>query len=304
MDTVSREAVETFIGKNARRHALGQKVDRETARARAEEVREEAALARHALLAGGIDPERLDALAAARSRRRRELAERAHDRAIQASPKIAKLLSELTPALPPADPTQVIIDEVTFIRSFADAGAVYDSNIESLNSWARYEVDGSGGAVGEAGTGRLSFYTLWQNPRRESVVVAAGARLVANASLSVDADFNGVAAWFIEGSKASANVRARTTVWAIWDSTVSAIVQETVLANAVATGGFFGGDDSASIAFNDFLPASGFFVPAQAYILIEVELRTEWLATNGSIKLDAQSGSFQISVPHLILTLT
>lgn len=303
MDTASRETAEVFIEKAAGRPGPGQREAPETVRARAEAAREEAALARAELLAGGLDAKRLDSLAEGRAKARQERLEQGRRRAIEASDAIGRRLAELTPIVLPADPMNVIIDRVTFIRSFAGAGAVVDSDIGSLDSWARYRLSVSAGMT-ESGTGRLSFFTLWRNPRTEPVVVTAGARLVVNAHLSVDADWNGVAAWFIGGSEARATVRARTTVWAMWDSTLKSIVHDRILADAGATGGFFGGDDSASIAFNEFLPASGFAVPAQASILIEVELLTEWVATSGSIHLDAESGAFKVSVPHLILTLT
>jgi len=206
----------------------------------------------------------------------------------------------------PCRPTQSskIIEEVTFIRSFADAGTVLDSNIGTADNWAKYRLSGSSGGVKESGTGRLSFFTLWRNPHGRTITVAAGARLVVNAHVGVDADWNGVAAWFISGSDARATVRARTTVWAVWDSSVSAIVNDRILADVGASGGFFGDDDSTTIEFNDFLSASGFLVPGHAYILIEVELMTEWSAANGAVALDAASGAFQVAVPHLILTLT
>lgn len=303
MDTTSREAAEAFIEEAMARPAPGRRQDAETLRVRAEAAKQDAELARVELLTGGIDPKRLDALAAERSKARRERAEQSHRRAVDASEAVARHLLELTPA-PPTDPVNIILDRVTFIRSFAGAGAVVDSDISSLHSWARYRLSASGSSIGDSGTGRLSFFTLWRNPRTTPVVVTAGARLVVNAHLSVDADWNGVAAWFISGSEARATVRGRTTVWAMWDSTLKSIVHDQILADAGATGGFFGGDDSTSVAFNEFLPASGFFVPAQASILIEVELLTEWVAANGSVHLDAESGSLQVSVPHLILTLT
>jgi hypothetical protein len=303
MDTTSREAAEAFIEEAMARPAPGRRQDAETLRVRAEAAKQDAELASVELLTGGIDPKRLDALAAERSKARRERAEQSHRRAVDASEAVARRLLELTPALP-ADPVNIILDRVTFIRSFAGAGAVVDSDISSLHSWARYRLSASASSTGDSGTGRLSFFTLWRNPRTTPVVVTAGARLVVNAHLSVDADWNGVAAWFISGSEARATVRGRTTVWAMWDSTLKSIVHDQILADAGATGGFFGGDDSTSVAFNEFLPASGFFVPAQASILIEVELLTEWVAANGSVHLDAESGSFQVSVPHLILTLT
>jgi hypothetical protein len=97
-------------------------------------------------------------------------------RRVHASDEIARRLVKLTPVLPVSDfptniiidpdaPTSVIIDQVTFIRSFAGAGAVVDSHIGSLDNWARYELlDSAGipdanGFLGH-GTGRLSFLTL------------------------------------------------------------------------------------------------------------------------------------------------
>jgi len=279
--------------------------DRQYDGARADAAREEAELARRELVAGGLDLQRLDKLAAERSKARRSRAEQAHAQAVEASVAAGRRLAELTPLLAlPADPVLEIIEKVTFIRSFADAGTVLDSNIGTADNWAKYRIRGSSGGVKESGTGRLSFFTLWQNPHGRTITVTAGARLVVNAHVGVDADWNGVAAWFISGSDARATVRARTTVWAVWDSNISAIVHDHVLADVGASGGFFGDDDSTTIEFNEFLSASGFLVPGHAYILIEVELLTEWSAANGSVTLDAASGAFQVAVPHLILTLT
>jgi hypothetical protein len=286
MDKEAREAAEAFIEQAAGRAAPARETDNQTARARAEAAREDAELVRRELMrlcgsgsaaprrqdAGRIDVERLDALAVERSDARRARAEQARRRAIDASDVVARRLAELTPILPvPADPVNVIIDRVTFIRSFADAGVVVDSGIDSLDSWARYRLNASGDSVQQSSAGRLSFFTVWQNPRSEPVVVTAGAQLIVNAYLSVDADGNGVGAWFGFRSEARATVRARTTVWYVPDSAVHAIVYDAILDDAGASGGFFGDDDSASIAVNEFLPAAGFAVPAQESILIEVE---------------------------------
>ncbi len=197
----------------------------------------------------------------------------------------------------------MIVDRVTFIRSFAGAGVVTDSQIGSLDSWARYRLEVSGDSVGSSGTGRLSFFTLWRNPRSKRILAEVGARVVANMHLAVDAEWNGVAAWFISGSEARATVRARTTVMAMWDSSVQSVVSDVILGSAGATGGFFGGDDSTTIVKNEFLPGSAMSIPANASVLIEVSVLTEWVAMNGSIDLDAASGDFQVAVPHLIITI-
>jgi hypothetical protein len=291
MDTEAREAAEAFIEQAAARAV--HETDDETARARAQAAREDAEIVRRELMrlqgAGRIDVERLDALAAERSDARRARAEQTRRRAIDASDVVARRLAKVTPMLPVfGEPIgSWDIEQVTFIRSFADAGVVVDWDIASGDSWARYRLNAPGDAVRESGTGRLSFFTVWQNSLTEPVVVTAGAVLVVNAHLSVDADGGGVAAWFFGNSEARATVRARTTVWYVPDSTINAIVYDGILDDAGATGGFFGDDDSASIAVNQFLqPVAGFGpVPAQESILIEVELRTEWVARNGSVSL-------------------
>lgn len=309
MDTQSREAAEAFVEKAAAtRSDFARRDHPENRKARAAALAEEAALARAELSRSGLDVKRLDDLAAERAKSRSERAAHARRRAIEQSSAAASSLAGLTPTLIalPAEPINEIIDRVTFIRSFIGAGAVVDSDIATLDSWARYKLEASGDAIGRRGVGRLSFFTLWRNPRTTAVVVAAGARLVVNAHISVDASWSGVASWFSinGGSDARATVRARTTVWAMWNSAVNAIVQDRVLADVAAQAGFFGEDDEASIEFNEFLSASGFVVPAKEAILIEVELLTEWYLEGGTLSLDAESGSFQVSVPHLILTLT
>src|SRR4029077_17408276 len=90
------------------------------------------------------------------------LAGEQRQKVIKASAAVAKWLSGRLPVLP-ADPMNVIIDRVTFVRSFAAQGVVTDSNIGSLDSWAKYKFQHSGDAIGETGTGKLSFFVLWQN---------------------------------------------------------------------------------------------------------------------------------------------
>ena len=85
---------------------------------------------------------------------------------------------------------------------------------------------------------------------------------------------------------------------------INSIVSDVILGTVDATGGFFGGDDSTSLAVDQFMPGAGVFVPAEAFILIEVSLVTEYQLLDGSVDLDADSSSFQVSVPHLIITIT
>lgn len=297
-----RQAAETFIEKViAPRRAIPHPDDA-AVRALAEFARENAELARKQLAAGGIEAKPLDDLAAERSKARAKLVKDVHRRAVEASAAAANRLRDMAPVILPVEPMDTVIDQVTFIRSFAGQGAVLESNIGPSNNWARYRLESTSDLWN--GTGRLSFFTLWQNQLSVPAIVMARANLVINAQLSCDGDWSGVAAWVGMSSVASAKVRLMTTVWGM-DSSVSSIVQQQDVAEVGVDGGFFGGDSSTPIEFNQVLPATGVVVPADAYVLIEIEVLTDWSANGGaSVTLDAESGSHRIDLPQLILTVT
>lgn len=298
-----REKAEAFVEKVVVPRRQPPSRDPQAVRARAELARENRDLARRELQRAGLDVDRLDSLAAERSKLRKQLADQAHRRAVDASAAAAHRLGEMVPIIPPPL-IDVTLDEVTFIRSFADQGAVVDSNVAPGDNWARYELEVThDNAFTESGTGRLSFFTLFQNPKSRVMTLTASVQLAVNAHLRVDADWNGVAEWFFPDSEARATVRARTTVWSM-DSSNSAVVADQVLGDASANGGFFGGGNDSSIGFNDILSASGVPIPKNAWVLIEVELHTDWTTLNGQVHLDAQSGDFRVSLPQLLLTLT
>lgn len=294
-----RKAAEDFIEKVIVPRRTARPSDPETARAREELDRKDLELARRELVESGLNLERLEKLAAERSKERKKLAEATRRRAVDASAEVARHLKDLAPVILPADPVDTVIDQVTFIRSFAGQGTVIDSNIGPSDNWARYRLE-SGNASLDL-PGRLSFFTLWQNRQNSSTILIARPNLVVNAHLSCEADAGWIGHWLGFTGQARATVRARTTVWSM-DSSVSSIVHDQVLGAAVARGGFFGDDSSESIALNEILPASGVAIPPQAYSLIEVELLTEWQALHGSVELDAEAGSHRVDVPQLIIT--
>lgn len=314
MDKDPRKAAEAFIEKVVVPRRRAPCPDRMAARARAELDREDLELAKRELVATGLDPNRVDKLAAERSKLHKKLAEETRRKAVESSAEAARRLKDRAPVILPIDPIDTVIDQVTFIRTFADQGELVDSNIGPSDNWAKYRMehpikespsDESPGdeSPGDAwyGIGRLSFFTLWQNRQTSPTIVMARPNLVINALLSVGADGNGIGSWFGFTSEGRASVRARTTVWSM-DSSVSTIVHDQVVGEAAAYGTFFGGSDSASIEFNELLAATGVAVQAQAYTLIEVELRTEWAARHGSIDLDAESESYRVDLPQLVLT--
>jgi hypothetical protein len=293
-----RDEAEAFIEKVIVPRRAERQADDKCAAERTKLAAEELKLAKRELAEGGLDPERLDKFAAERSKARKKLAEESHRRAVADSAAAAGRLGGLTVHIPPLEPLDTVIDQVTFIRSFIGQGQLLDSNIGPGDNWAKYRMESSGAWDG---TGRLSFFTLWQNKQNSPTVIIARPQLVVNAHLSCDADWNGVASWFGMDSEARGTVRARTTVWGM-DSTISSVVHDEVLAAASASGGFFGDDSSKSIEFNQLLPASGVTVDAQAFALIEVELFTEWHANSASVVVDAQDGSRRVDVPQIVLT--
>ena len=294
-----RKAAEDFIEKVVVPRRGSPRADPKANQARAELAREELELAKRELVEGGFKPERLDKLAAERSKAHKKLAEESRRKAVEASAAAADRLKDLMPVIFPIEPLETVIDQVTFIRSFAGQGVVVDSNIGPSDNWARYRLESASDSFD--GTGRLSFFTLWQNEQNTPTTLTARPNLIVNAHLSCDAEWNGVASWFGFNSEARATVRARTTVWSM-DSSISAIVHDQVLATAGVSGDFFGDDSSKSIEFNELLPASGVAVPPQAFMLIEVELLTEWHAHGGSVELDAEAGSHRVDVPHLVIS--
>lgn len=297
-----RKAAEAFIEKVIVPVRTAQRQNTARQQATAKLAADQMQQAHRELAAGGLDPKRLDKLAAEQAKARKKLAEDARKQAVKESAAAASRLKGLVPIIVPLEPMQTTIDTVTFIRTFADQGSLLETNIGPSENWARYRLDSTSDAWN--GTGRLSFFTLWQNPLSVAATIVAQANLIINANLSCNGDWAGVASWFGMSSVANAKVGLRTTVWGM-DSSVSSIVDQEDVAQVGVDGGFFGGDSSQAIEFNQLLPATGVVVPKETYVLIEVEVLTDWSAnTDASVTLDAESGSHRIDLPQLLLTVT
>lgn len=299
--TDPRKTAEEFIDKVLAPARAQRNGDPEHLKARVELDRRDLELARRELAEGGLKPDRLDKFAAERAKDRKKLAEETHRRAVDASAAAAARLKDLIPVIVPFEPMETIIDQVTFIRSFAGQGTVLESNIGPSENWARYRLDSTSDSWD--GTGRLSFFILWKNEHDSPTVMTAKPNLVINANLSCNGDWSGVASWFGMSSKASATVGLRTTVWGMDSSVKSIVFEEDDIAHVSVDGGFFGDDSSTSIEFNETLAASGVVVPANTYVLIEVEVLTQWNAnTDASVTFDAESGSHRVDLPQLVLS--
>lgn len=295
-----RDEAEAFIDTviaPARAASVGDPAAR---RARTELAYENRKLAERELAESGLNPERLNKFAEARSALGKKRADEDRRRAIDLSADAARRLADFGQLIFPADPTETVLNEVTFIRSFAGQGSVIDSNIAPGDNWAKYKLRGDGNEIWD-GTGRLSFFTLWQNPFNSNVVVTPRTSFSVNARLSCDAEWSGVADWFGLGSEGRATVSARTTVWGM-DASQRSVVDERELGSVNVSGGFFGDDASHSIEFADVLQGAGVVVLPSAYMLFEVEVATDWHANSGaSVTLDAESGSHLVLLSQMVL---
>jgi hypothetical protein len=292
---------EAFVDKVVAPARRRQPVGARTIQAKTDLARKDLELGKAGLAGSGIDLQGLDKLAAERSKERRKLAELTRRNAVTASATAAARLRDMAPVIVPFEPMDTIIDQVTFIRTFADQGVILESNIGPSNNWARYKLQSTSDVWN--GTGRLSFFILWKNDHDSPTVMTAKPNLIINAQLSCSGDWSGVASWFGMSSQASANVGLRMTVWGMDSSTSSVVYQQDNIAQASVDGGFFGGDSGTPIEFNQVLTGTGVVVPGQTYALIEVEVLSQWNAnSDASVTFDAESGSHRIDLPQLILS--
>jgi len=292
---------EAFVDKVVAPARRRQPVDARTIQAKTDLARKDLELGKAGLAGSGIDLQGLDKLAAERSKERRKLAELTRRNAVTASAAAAARLRGMAPVIVPFEPMDTIIDQVTFIRTFADQGVILEQNIGPSENWARYHLLSTSDVWD--GTGRLSFFILWKNAHDSPTVMTAKPNLIINAQLSCSGDWSGVASWFGMSSQASANVGLRMTVWGMDSSTSSVVFQQDNIAQASVDGGFFGGDSGTPIEFNQVLTGTGVVVPGQSYALIEVEVLSQWNAnSDASVTFDAESGSHRIDLPQLVLS--
>src|SRR5690348_13274856 len=127
--TDPRKAAEAFIDKVIIPARTAPRPNPKLKAARAKLAAENRKLSHGELGAAGVDHKRLDKLAAERAKAGVKLAEDARNQAVKDSAAVANRLKGLLPDLPPIQPTQITVDTVTFIRSFADQGVVVESNI-------------------------------------------------------------------------------------------------------------------------------------------------------------------------------
>jgi hypothetical protein len=208
------------------------------------------------------------------------------------APEPQGVAPEIEPSLP-----------VEFVRSSPGA-SLRDHQVAEGDTWARWDCTVSGDAIRTTATETLSFFFLWQNPRRRNVHVnvTTGLSLLGHAQAS--ADGNGFpASLFFPDGRVDVDVRARLTVWPLWLPHTAQPFQTTDVASCAAEGGTFGDADTVAIASNVALQAVRYFVPRTAYLLVETSVVADFRCLSGTGVVDfGSTDAFRADYPYCFVT--
>jgi len=191
---------------------------------------------------------------------------------------------------------------VMFIRS-TPGGSLRDSQVDG-DTWAKWESSSSADAITHKATERLSFYHLWQNPRRRTQLVDVSVGMTIRGHADCEAHGMGVpSSWFWDDTRSDVDVSARLTVWPLWVPEASEQMHAVPLASIHARAGAFSDSESASISTNVFLHTARYAVLGDAYILIEASLVADFSAYDGEGSVDMAAGSFRVDCPYCVVVV-
>jgi hypothetical protein len=189
---------------------------------------------------------------------------------------------------------------VLFIRSSA-GGTLRDSQVDG-SSWAKWECTVSADAIERTATERVSFYHLWQNPGRRTVLVDVNVGMTVRGHAGCEAHGMGVpAGWFWPDTRSDVDVSARLTVWPLWIPEAAEPVHTVPLASISARAGSFGDAEATAISANVVLRTARYAVPREAYILIEASVVGDFTTTSGDGEVDLATGSFRVDCPYCVV---
>lgn len=191
---------------------------------------------------------------------------------------------------------------VLFIRSTPGA-TLRDSHIEQDANWAKWEASASGDAIATTGSEKLSFFHLWQNPRRRTLLVDITVGLTLRGHASANADGMGFPAGLLwADSQVDVDVSAQLSVWPLWLAHAPQPVHAVPVASSSARGGVFGDAETASISDNVYVQAVRYAVPRGAYILIEASVVADFRCYSGTAEADfASADSFRVDCPYCVV---
>jgi hypothetical protein len=189
---------------------------------------------------------------------------------------------------------------VDFIRSWPSPEYLRDwAHQEWGENWAKYAFSTDrGGSSPE----KVSFYTMWQNPRDVAIVATILARFTANGHVECSSTGQGIGSWFGITARTRAEVSARLTLWGLWVGPTEPPplfdVANVSLASISVTTGFFSDSRGESISKSELLSTTGFLIPARAWILIETSLAVDYSVLDGVVNVDFSSQDFSVGAPY------
>jgi hypothetical protein len=237
----------------------------------------------------------------------RRRAEDSKNAAINGSGAASKRLDALVGAEPAArdldvsdewgNPWLPFWPSVLFVRSSL-GGTLVDSHLEDSASWAKWQCT----AELSGDTEKVSFFHLWQNPKRRWKLADISVRLTPLGHFECSAGGWGFPGGFWSESRTEATVSAHLSVWPLWlPHDESHAPQDSVeLERLVATARYFDDSEQAAISQSVLVQTARYAVPPEGWILIEASIA---LDPGGSAEVDFASGGFRIGCPLCFLTL-
>jgi hypothetical protein len=204
------------------------------------------------------------------------------------APEPDGIAPEIEPSLP-----------VYFIRT-SPGGSLHDQQIADGDTWAKWDCTVTTDAIRTTTTETLSFFFLWQNPRKRSVRANITSGLSMWGHGQASADGHGFpASLFFPDSRVDVAVRTRLTIWPLWLPNTAQPFQTMDVASCGASGGSFSHSQGVGIATNAALQTIEYFVPREAYLLIETSVVADISCLGGTGEVDfASADALRVDFPY------
>ena len=192
---------------------------------------------------------------------------------------------------------------VQFIRTSA-GGRLSDQHIADGDTWAKWDCRVSGSAIRTETSEKLSFFFLWQNPKKRNVRVDITSGFSVRGHADAHAEGSGFpASLFFPDARVDIELSARLTVWPLWLPHAPQPFQAIDVARCDVSGGTFSHSAAVAIAASPAFQTNSYFVPREAYLLIETGIVAEFRCLEGSGELDfASADSFRADFPYCYVT--
>ena len=204
------------------------------------------------------------------------------------APEPVGIAPEIEPSLP-----------VEFIRTSA-GGRLGEQQIADGDTWAKWDATVEGSSISTNTTEWLSFFFLWHNPRKRNLRVDITSGFSFRGHMDVHAYGNGFpASLFFDDGRVDIDVSARLTIWPLWLPNAPQPFQSIDLATLGVSASTFSHSEAAAIAANPAMQQISYFVPRDAYLLIEVGIVADFSVYQGKGVLDlASADAFRADFPY------